>query len=99
MDVSPRRRDIPDAVALDRLLKAAGAKTDADAELKAAVRAAKAAGAPEHPHSSRLGEERELATTRGRNLKAPTCGDTFSLGPATLRGFDSGQNERPVLIL
>jgi dihydrodipicolinate synthase/N-acetylneuraminate lyase len=44
MDVSPRRRDIPDAVALDRLLKAAGAKTDADAELKAAVRAAKAAG-------------------------------------------------------
>lgn len=44
MDVSPRRRLVPDAAALDRLVKAADAKAAADAELKAAVRAAKAAG-------------------------------------------------------
>lgn len=44
MDVSPRRRQVPDAAALDRLLKAADAKAVADTELRAAVRAAKEAG-------------------------------------------------------
>ncbi|MFF1633990.1 hypothetical protein [Leifsonia sp. NPDC058248] len=42
--MSPRRRDYPSAAAIDRLRNATQAKTAADAELKAAVQAAKASG-------------------------------------------------------
>jgi transposase-like protein len=44
MDVSPRRREFPDEGALKRLRDATMARTHAEAELRAAVRVARAAG-------------------------------------------------------
>jgi hypothetical protein len=44
MDVSPRRREFPDEDALKRLRAAVDARAQAEAEIRAAVRAARAAG-------------------------------------------------------
>lgn len=44
MNVSPRRRELPTDAALRRLQNAAAVRSDADAEMRAAVRAARDAG-------------------------------------------------------
>jgi transposase-like protein len=44
MDVSPRRRELPSEDALRRLREAAVARSAAEAEIRAAVRAARVAG-------------------------------------------------------
>lgn len=59
MEVSPRRRELPDEAALKRLQAAAVARSNADAELRAAVRAARLAG----------GSVRVIAETAGLSTR------------------------------